>query len=131
MLTAVPQGLGSIPEEDMDVCKCIVPLWHGGTLNSRRATSPLVSAELPASSRDSSRLEFAQNGRLYEGISVNLCEWSNQGAAYRSRLKWMCLRRWSSGSRSVLRARNAIGRLTLFPLVESEFERENCEVREN
>ncbi|GFW53477.1 hypothetical protein TNCV_3928551 [Trichonephila clavipes] len=28
--------------EDMDACKCIVPSWHGGTLNSRRATSPLV-----------------------------------------------------------------------------------------
>ncbi|GFU01127.1 uncharacterized protein TNCV_2834941 [Trichonephila clavipes] len=26
----------------MDVCKCIVPLWHGSTLNSRRAASPLV-----------------------------------------------------------------------------------------
>ncbi|GFX97635.1 uncharacterized protein TNCV_2841951 [Trichonephila clavipes] len=26
----------------MDVCKCIVPAWHGGTLNSRRAASPLV-----------------------------------------------------------------------------------------
>ncbi|GFV58952.1 hypothetical protein TNCV_1804901 [Trichonephila clavipes] len=26
----------------MDVCKCIVPLRHGGTLNSRRAASPLV-----------------------------------------------------------------------------------------
>ncbi|GFX16375.1 uncharacterized protein TNCV_32491 [Trichonephila clavipes] len=26
----------------MDVCKCIVPSRHGGTLNSRRATSPLV-----------------------------------------------------------------------------------------
>ncbi|GFU18194.1 hypothetical protein TNCV_2033441 [Trichonephila clavipes] len=25
-----------------DVCKCIVPLRHGGTLNSRRAASPLV-----------------------------------------------------------------------------------------
>ncbi|GFV23078.1 uncharacterized protein TNCV_5101731 [Trichonephila clavipes] len=24
----------------MDVCKCIVPLRHGGTLNSRRAASP-------------------------------------------------------------------------------------------
>ncbi|GFW94387.1 uncharacterized protein TNCV_1433221 [Trichonephila clavipes] len=31
-----------IPEEDMGVCKCIVPLRHGGTLNSRRAASPLV-----------------------------------------------------------------------------------------
>ncbi|GFU13509.1 HTH_Tnp_Tc3_2 domain-containing protein [Trichonephila clavipes] len=26
----------------MDVRKCIVPMWHGGTLNSRRAASPLV-----------------------------------------------------------------------------------------
>ncbi|GFW02084.1 uncharacterized protein TNCV_4854241 [Trichonephila clavipes] len=26
----------------MDVCKCIVPLWHESTLNSRRAASPLV-----------------------------------------------------------------------------------------
>ncbi|GFV84349.1 uncharacterized protein TNCV_2043971 [Trichonephila clavipes] len=26
----------------MDVCKCIVPLRPGGTLNSRRAASPLV-----------------------------------------------------------------------------------------
>ncbi|GFU57345.1 hypothetical protein TNCV_3635301 [Trichonephila clavipes] len=35
-LTSVPLSLGSNPGEDMDVCsKCIVPLWHGGTLNSR------------------------------------------------------------------------------------------------
>ncbi|GFX90279.1 uncharacterized protein TNCV_3848541 [Trichonephila clavipes] len=26
----------------MDVCKCIVPSWHGGTLNSHRAASSLV-----------------------------------------------------------------------------------------
>ncbi|GFY19789.1 uncharacterized protein TNCV_4649591 [Trichonephila clavipes] len=26
----------------MDVCKCIVPSRHGGTLNSRQAASPLV-----------------------------------------------------------------------------------------
>ncbi|GFW94566.1 uncharacterized protein TNCV_4246071 [Trichonephila clavipes] len=26
----------------MDVCKCIVPARHGGTLNSRRAANPLV-----------------------------------------------------------------------------------------
>ncbi|GFT28619.1 uncharacterized protein TNCV_4832091 [Trichonephila clavipes] len=32
----------AVAGEDMDVCKCIVPLWHGGTLNSRRAASPLV-----------------------------------------------------------------------------------------
>ncbi|GFV42663.1 uncharacterized protein TNCV_840181 [Trichonephila clavipes] len=35
-------GLGSNPGEDMGVCKCIVHLSHGGTLNSRRAASPLV-----------------------------------------------------------------------------------------
>ncbi|GFW15440.1 uncharacterized protein TNCV_4655801 [Trichonephila clavipes] len=35
-------GLGSSSGEDMDVCKCIVPLRHGVTLNSRRAASPLV-----------------------------------------------------------------------------------------
>ncbi|GFT92889.1 uncharacterized protein TNCV_740491 [Trichonephila clavipes] len=26
----------------MDVCKCIVPPWHGVTLNSRPTVSPLV-----------------------------------------------------------------------------------------
>ncbi|GFS48064.1 hypothetical protein TNCV_3599841 [Trichonephila clavipes] len=36
------KGLGSSPGEDMDVCKCIVSLRHVGTLNSRRAASPLV-----------------------------------------------------------------------------------------
>ncbi|GFU80268.1 uncharacterized protein TNCV_3520451 [Trichonephila clavipes] len=40
MLTAVPLGLGSNPGEDTDVCKCIVPSRYGGTVNSRRATSP-------------------------------------------------------------------------------------------
>ncbi|GFW80669.1 transposable element Tcb2 transposase [Trichonephila clavipes] len=29
-------------EEDMDVCKCILPSRHGGTINSCRAASPLV-----------------------------------------------------------------------------------------
>ncbi|GFW84342.1 uncharacterized protein TNCV_1132111 [Trichonephila clavipes] len=41
-LNTVPQGLGSNPGEDMDVCKCIVPSRHEGTLNSRQAASPLV-----------------------------------------------------------------------------------------
>ncbi|GFY28666.1 uncharacterized protein TNCV_3440331 [Trichonephila clavipes] len=36
------EGLGSNIGEDMDVCKCIVHARHGGTLNSRRAASPLV-----------------------------------------------------------------------------------------
>ncbi|GFW57896.1 uncharacterized protein TNCV_1418431 [Trichonephila clavipes] len=35
-------GLGSNLREDMDVCKCIEPSRHRGTLNSRRATCPLV-----------------------------------------------------------------------------------------
>ncbi|GFT57514.1 uncharacterized protein TNCV_803711 [Trichonephila clavipes] len=35
-------GTGLNPGEDMDVCKCIVPLRHGGTLNSRQAAKPLV-----------------------------------------------------------------------------------------
>ncbi|GFV37608.1 hypothetical protein TNCV_4982301 [Trichonephila clavipes] len=35
-------GLGSNLREDVDVCKCIVPAPHGGTLNGRRAASPLV-----------------------------------------------------------------------------------------
>ncbi|GFV47477.1 uncharacterized protein TNCV_885491 [Trichonephila clavipes] len=26
----------------MEVCKCIVPAWHWGTINSRRAACPLV-----------------------------------------------------------------------------------------
>ncbi|GFW67447.1 uncharacterized protein TNCV_3391181 [Trichonephila clavipes] len=39
-LTAVPQGQDSNPREGMDVCKCTVPVRHGGTPNSRPATSP-------------------------------------------------------------------------------------------
>ncbi|GFW51027.1 hypothetical protein TNCV_3593091 [Trichonephila clavipes] len=35
-------GLGLNPGEDMDVCKWIVPSWHGSTLNGRRVASPLV-----------------------------------------------------------------------------------------
>ncbi|GFV41978.1 uncharacterized protein TNCV_2751591 [Trichonephila clavipes] len=41
-LTVVPLGLGSNPGKDMGVCKWRVPSLHGGTLNSRRAASPLV-----------------------------------------------------------------------------------------
>ncbi|GFW20114.1 hypothetical protein TNCV_2320551 [Trichonephila clavipes] len=40
--TAVPQGQGSNPGEDMDIYECIVPSRHGDTLNSCRAASPLV-----------------------------------------------------------------------------------------
>ncbi|GFT86828.1 uncharacterized protein TNCV_4164001 [Trichonephila clavipes] len=40
-LTTVTFDLDSNPGEDIDVCKCIVPSRHGGTLNSRRAASPL------------------------------------------------------------------------------------------
>ncbi|GFX38159.1 hypothetical protein TNCV_3837581 [Trichonephila clavipes] len=41
-LTAVPQGFGSNSGEGLDVCKYIVPLRHGVTLNNHRAASPLV-----------------------------------------------------------------------------------------
>ncbi|GFT47087.1 hypothetical protein TNCV_3747411 [Trichonephila clavipes] len=41
-LAAVSFGLISNPGEDMDVCKCIVTSQYRGTLNSRRAASPLV-----------------------------------------------------------------------------------------
>ncbi|GFX84064.1 hypothetical protein TNCV_4858721 [Trichonephila clavipes] len=41
-LTAVSWVLGSNPGKDMDVCKCIVPVRHEGTLNSRRTASLLV-----------------------------------------------------------------------------------------
>ncbi|GFT97944.1 hypothetical protein TNCV_2168351 [Trichonephila clavipes] len=43
--TVESEGLGSNPGEDMDVCKCIVPFRHAGTLNSRRASSLLVWLE--------------------------------------------------------------------------------------
>ncbi|GFX91644.1 uncharacterized protein TNCV_3682301 [Trichonephila clavipes] len=42
MRTTVPYGLGLNSGEVMDACKCIVPSWHGSTLNSRRAASPLM-----------------------------------------------------------------------------------------
>ncbi|GFV91925.1 hypothetical protein TNCV_2975961 [Trichonephila clavipes] len=38
--------------EDMDVCKCIGPLWHGGTLNSRRTTIPVMWLVEGEESRD-------------------------------------------------------------------------------
>ncbi|GFV30283.1 hypothetical protein TNCV_97581 [Trichonephila clavipes] len=37
----MPYDLSSNPKECMDVCKCAAPSWQGGTLNSRRAASPL------------------------------------------------------------------------------------------
>ncbi|GFY15982.1 uncharacterized protein TNCV_1286271 [Trichonephila clavipes] len=42
MLSAVPKGLGSNPIEGVDVCKSIVLLWHGDSLNSLRAASALM-----------------------------------------------------------------------------------------
>ncbi|GFS99786.1 uncharacterized protein TNCV_1062481 [Trichonephila clavipes] len=33
---------GSNPGEGMNVCKCLVPSQHGGTLDNRRTTSHLV-----------------------------------------------------------------------------------------
>ncbi|GFU85966.1 cullin-4A [Trichonephila clavipes] len=34
--------MGSNPGEDIDICKCIVPSRHDGTLNSGRTASHLV-----------------------------------------------------------------------------------------
>ncbi|GFV47510.1 hypothetical protein TNCV_904711 [Trichonephila clavipes] len=34
--------MGSNSGEDLDACKCIAPLRHGGTVNNLRAASPLV-----------------------------------------------------------------------------------------
>ncbi|GFW79130.1 uncharacterized protein TNCV_3631611 [Trichonephila clavipes] len=39
--TEMVKGLGSNPGEDMDICKRIERLRHGGTLNSRRAANLL------------------------------------------------------------------------------------------
>ncbi|GFV44968.1 hypothetical protein TNCV_615591 [Trichonephila clavipes] len=41
-LTGEPYDLDSNPGKYMDVCKCTVPSRHEGSLNSRRAASPLV-----------------------------------------------------------------------------------------
>ncbi|GFT83101.1 hypothetical protein TNCV_629281 [Trichonephila clavipes] len=41
-LTALPVGMNSNPGAGMDVCKSIVPLRYGGTINSHLAASPLV-----------------------------------------------------------------------------------------
>ncbi|GFY05570.1 hypothetical protein TNCV_4370791 [Trichonephila clavipes] len=38
----MPSSLCSNPGEGMDVCKRIVSSWYVGTLNSRRAASPLM-----------------------------------------------------------------------------------------
>ncbi|GFW43522.1 hypothetical protein TNCV_4768751 [Trichonephila clavipes] len=40
ILPLTPRAEGSNTGEGMDVFKCIVPVWHGSTLNRRRATSP-------------------------------------------------------------------------------------------
>ncbi|GFW20316.1 uncharacterized protein TNCV_3457541 [Trichonephila clavipes] len=42
ILTAVPYDLGSNPGEGVSVCKCIVPVRHEDTPNSRRAASFLL-----------------------------------------------------------------------------------------
>ncbi|GFW68775.1 hypothetical protein TNCV_3639901 [Trichonephila clavipes] len=54
-------GLRSKPVEDMGVCECLVPLRHGGTLNSRRAASSLVwlvGGPRPPLGFSSSKLEW-------------------------------------------------------------------------
>ncbi|GFX78644.1 uncharacterized protein TNCV_30841 [Trichonephila clavipes] len=65
-LTAVPLGLDLNSGGDMDVCKCIVPSRHGGTLNSRRDASPplvrLVEGEERWESPDHSRVFSFKTG---------------------------------------------------------------------
>ncbi|GFY27353.1 hypothetical protein TNCV_2069731 [Trichonephila clavipes] len=40
----MPFGQGKKSVKGMDVCKCIVPLRHGGTLNSHRAAIPVLKS---------------------------------------------------------------------------------------
>ncbi|GFV25091.1 hypothetical protein TNCV_1006851 [Trichonephila clavipes] len=38
-------GQGSNPREDVDVCKCTVPSWHGSILNSRKFSREVGEGE--------------------------------------------------------------------------------------
>ncbi|GFT30988.1 hypothetical protein TNCV_1683541 [Trichonephila clavipes] len=71
----VRQGLGSYPGEGMDVCKCTVPLRHGGTLNSRRSTSPLVRLM---------EIEERWVASLWQSLGCSLTKLvGNEGKSYR------------------------------------------------
>ncbi|GFV50360.1 hypothetical protein TNCV_3899951 [Trichonephila clavipes] len=57
-------GLGLNPGESMNICKCILPSQHGGTLNSHRAASPpvrLVEEEDTWEARDHPRVFSHKN----------------------------------------------------------------------
>ncbi|GFY23426.1 hypothetical protein TNCV_3941191 [Trichonephila clavipes] len=54
----------------MDACKCIVPLRHGGALNSRQAASPLVRW-----------MEGEERWEAPPGVSPSKLEW-NRAKSY-------------------------------------------------
>ncbi|GFV16347.1 hypothetical protein TNCV_1092831 [Trichonephila clavipes] len=55
----------------------------------------------------------------YMSELVRICVF--QSGTYRNLLKWVCLRRWSSGSRGVLRARDASGRKEMASIDDSGY----------
>ncbi|GFX01579.1 hypothetical protein TNCV_3970821 [Trichonephila clavipes] len=68
--------MGSNPGEGMDVCKCAVPLRHGGTLNSPQAVSSLVwlvEAE-ERSKRNVSSLKESGNDQAFACASTNYAD---------------------------------------------------------
>ncbi|GFW53780.1 hypothetical protein TNCV_3938741 [Trichonephila clavipes] len=68
-LTVVPWGLSSNPRKGMDICKCIMPVWPGDTLNSCRDTSPfvwLVEGKERSETPDHTAAVLSQNGAVIE-----------------------------------------------------------------
>ncbi|GFX84802.1 transposable element Tc3 transposase [Trichonephila clavipes] len=75
--------MGSNSGESMDACKCIVPLWHEGTLNSHRASSSLMSDNGPQLISDvfehlSHRLDIKHIKTVTYRPQVNLTERVNR-----------------------------------------------------
>ncbi|GFX50496.1 HTH_Tnp_Tc3_2 domain-containing protein [Trichonephila clavipes] len=68
--------MGSNSGESMDVCKCIVPSRHWGTLNSHRAASPLVRL---VEGEESQRIQAAQiTTQVNDGASSTVNKWTVQ-----------------------------------------------------
>ncbi|GFU98883.1 DUF5641 domain-containing protein [Trichonephila clavipes] len=74
-------GLRSNPGEDMDVCKCIVPLRYGGTLNSRKSSR-----------------EVAGRGREVEAHGVLPLNWG--GSELKRSFTYMVLKATANGRRT-------------------------------
>ncbi|GFW85547.1 hypothetical protein TNCV_851991 [Trichonephila clavipes] len=60
--------MGSSPGEGMDVCKCVVHVRYGGTLNSRRATNPLVRGTMQFLENIGFKQAFPANGLLRNAL---------------------------------------------------------------